>query len=36
MLTLLLATCAGLAGVGIALSIDPINTPEREGERWTL
>lgn len=29
MITLLLATCAGLAGVGIALSIDPI---EREKE----
>ena len=29
MITLLLATCAGLAGVGIALSNDPI---ERESE----
>jgi len=32
MLTLILATCAGLAGVGIALSFDPI-THERESER---
>lgn len=30
MITLLLATCAGLAGVGIALSIDPINESESE------
>ena len=29
MITLLLATCAALCGVGIALSIDPI---ERESE----
>ena len=31
MLTLILATCAGLAGVGIALSFDPI-TQEKESE----
>lgn len=28
MLTLILATCAGLAGVGLALMIDPINEKE--------
>lgn len=32
MITLLLATCAGLAGVGIALSTDPINARESESE----
>jgi len=31
MLTLVLAICAGLAGVGIALSFDPI-TQEKESE----
>lgn len=30
MITLLLATCAGLAGVGLALSIDPLNEKESE------
>ena len=32
MITLLLATCAGLAGVGLALIIDPINARESESE----
>jgi len=32
MITLLLATCAGLAGVGIALFNDPINAGESESE----
>ena len=30
MLILILATCAGLAGVGIALSTDPIRESESE------
>jgi len=33
MLTLILATLAGLAGVGLALSFDPINEIESESER---
>ena len=32
MLTLILATCAGLAGVGIALNFDPINEKESESK----
>lgn len=32
MITLLLATCAALCGVGIALSTDPINARESESE----
>lgn len=32
MIILVLATCAGLAGVGIALSNDPINARESESE----
>jgi hypothetical protein len=32
MITLILATCAGLAGVGFALSFDPINEKESESK----
>ena len=32
MVTLILATLAGLAGIGLALSFDPINEIESESE----